>query len=74
MPRMVTWCDRQYYDIGTDTNVSRISGFDEHSQEHWMVIEVAISGSTYRERRDEAVLAIQDAIEEGHQPGEVTCQ
>jgi len=69
---MVTWIDRIYYDIGRDCDMSRISGFDDRSQEHWTLIPCGtIEGRTYRERRDEAVLAIQDSIETGNHPGEV---
>lgn len=75
MPRMTNWDERQWFSIMYDAQMARISGYDEHGGEHWKEIPVAQwpkqEGGTYRERREEAVLEIQDAIESGHQPGEV---
>ena len=68
MPRMITWTDRKSFSLQHDAFMSRISGFDDRNHEHWMVIE---DGKGYRERREEALLAIQAAIEDGHLPGEV---
>lgn len=68
MPLMTHWHERQYFSVPHDTDVARLSGFDDHSQEHWMIVE---AGKGYRDRRAEALLKIQDAIEAGHEPGEV---
>jgi hypothetical protein len=62
------WHERVYWSVSHDAEVSRLSGFDDHAREHWMIVE---AGKGYRDRREEALLKIQDAIEAGHEPGEV---
>jgi len=68
MPRMTNWVEYFYYDIQTDTNVSRLSGFDERNQSHWTVIP---TGRNYRERRTDALVRIQEWIESGNPAGEI---
>ena len=51
-----------------DCQVSRVSGFDDHHQEHWLVIE---TGRGYRDRRTAAVERIMASIEAGDEPGEL---
>jgi len=68
MPRMITWSERTYYSMDLDCQVSRVSGFDDHHQEHWMEVE---AGRGYRERREAAVQRIMESIEGGDPPGEV---
>ena len=68
MPRMISWSERARYDVQVDANVSRVSGFDDHHQEHWLVIEM---GKGYRDRRRAAVERIMASIEDGDPPGEV---
>ena len=68
MPRMITWSDRLHYDIDQDQTVGRISGFDDHHQEHWLVIH---AGKGYADRRKEALLKIMESIERGDEAGEV---
>ena len=68
MPTMITWSERTYYSMDLDCQVSRVSGFDDHHQEHWLVIE---TGRGYRDRRAAAVERIMASIEAGDEPGEV---
>jgi hypothetical protein len=68
MPKMISWSERVRYDVQVDRQVSRVSGFDDHHQEHWIKVE---TGKGYRDRRTEAVLKIQESIEAGDPPGEV---
>lgn len=68
MPTMTHWNDRVYFSVAHDANVARVSGYDEHSQEHFMIVE---TGKGFAERRRDALAKIQDAIEDGHEPGEV---
>ena len=65
---MITWSERTYYSMDLDCQVSRVSGFDDHHQEHWLVIE---TGRGYRDRRTAAVERIMASIEAGDEPGEV---
>jgi hypothetical protein len=71
MPTMTHWQEVQSYSVAHDCEMARISGFDDHTREHWMMIE---TGAGFRERRQEAVQRIMDAIEDGHEPGEVEQQ
>ena len=66
MPRMNHWRSRQYFSVADDCEVCRISGFDEHGQEHWTTIPVE---KGFAARRRDVVLQIQEAIEGGHQKG-----
>lgn len=68
MPHMITWSERTHYSLALDCQVSRVSGFDEHHQEHWTVIE---TGRGYRDRRVAAVERIMASIEAGDPPGEI---
>ena len=71
VPTMICWTDRVYYSVAHDDIVSRVSGFDENSQEHYMIVQ---GGKGYRDRRNEALLQIQDSIEAGEPAGEVICR
>lgn len=68
MPSMTHWGERACYSVSHDCEMSRISGYDDHAREHWMMIE---TGAGFRERRTEAVERIMQAIEDGHEPGQV---
>lgn len=65
---MTHWTEKRYWSIVHDKEMARISGFDDHSQEHYMKID---TGAAYRERRAAAVENIMEAIENGHEVGEV---
>lgn len=67
-PTMTHWIDRVYFSVPHDCDVARISGFDDRSCEHWVIVG---AGKGYRERRDEALIKIQESIESGDPPGEV---
>ena len=69
MPKMISWSDRSYYSLQVDAEVARVSGWDDHHQEHWLEVE---TGKGYADRRKAAVIAIMDHIEAGNPPGEVT--
>lgn len=68
MASMISWFERQYYSMEWDAVVARISGIDDHHQEHWIEIE---TGKGYRDRRGVAIESIMAAIEQGHDPGRV---
>jgi hypothetical protein len=68
MATMLTWSERRFYSIKHDCEAARISGFDDHHQEHWMVIE---RGKGYADRRKDTVRIIMESIEAGDLPGEV---
>lgn len=65
---MTTWSERVYYSFDHDAEVSRVSGFDDHCQEHFIVVE---TGRGYRDRRTAAVDKIMLQIEAGGLPGEI---
>lgn len=71
MPTMTHWTESTSYSVAHDCEMARIGGFDDHSHEHWMMID---TGAGFRERRQEAVERIMMAIEDGHEPGEVENQ
>ena len=54
-----------------NTNVTRISLIDDRGDEYWTLIPTC-SGKRYRDTRDRVLDALQDAIERGDEPGEVT--
>jgi hypothetical protein len=68
MPKMITWTDRTFYSIAHDCDVARVSGFDDKHLEYWIEIP---TGNGYAKRREEALLKIQEAIEDGDPPGKV---
>lgn len=49
----------------------RLSMADDHGGEFWRIIPVDGSSAKYREDRDAALDAIEDAIARGDDPGEV---
>lgn len=65
--RMITWRDRIGWSLAHDHEMARISGYDERGQEYFMVIE---TGAGFRERRNEAVIRIQEYIEAVNERGE----
>lgn len=65
---MTHWTEQVSYSLQHDCEMARISGFDDRSQEHFLYIE---TGRGFRERREQAILDIQEAIESGHEPGEI---
>lgn len=71
MTTMIFWREAIAYSVAHDCEMARISGFDDHSHEHWMMID---TGAGFRERRQEAIERIMSAIEDGHEPGEVEKQ
>lgn len=65
---MISWSERRRYSAAHDCEMARITGFDDHHQGHWMMIE---TGKGYRDRRNETVLRIQDSIDAGDPAGKV---
>lgn len=60
----------KYWSVITGGMVSRISVFDEHGAEYYMIVHIATKRS-YRQDRETALLAIADAMRLGYDPGEV---
>lgn len=60
----------RYYSMQHDAEVARLSLADDRGQEYYAVIEVA-NGQRWRERREAALCAVDDAIVRGDEPGEV---
>ncbi len=61
----------RHYSIKHDKDMVRISMADSHGGEFFMLIDAETSARRYRERRTEALSAIEYAIEMGMQPGMV---
>lgn len=68
MPTMTHWTEKIGYSVAHDCDMARISGFDDRSQEHYLMIE---TGAGYRERRAEAVERLMESIEAGDPAGEL---
>lgn len=68
MPSMHHWGERVSYSVAHDCEMARISGYDDHAREHWVMIEI---GAGFRERREAAIERIMHAIEDGNEPGQV---
>lgn len=68
MPSMTSWRDRTFWSIAHDCEMCRVSGFDDHGDEHFLAIDV---GPAFKERREAAVIFMQEQIEAGHKPGEL---
>ncbi len=63
------WKDREYFDVGLDEFMVRVSVYDERGLEHWGLIRVASKDKAAR--RLDAVGEITKSIEGGSLPGEV---
>ena len=68
MPKLVSWQDRSYFSVSHDSEICKISAFDENNQEYWSIIE---TGKGFRDRREAALFAIMEHIEAGGKAGEV---
>lgn len=71
MPKMTHWQEHISYRLSHDCDMAKISGFDELSQEHWVLIPHVDKTAPYRERRADAIELIQESIEAGDPPGEL---
>jgi len=71
MPQMNAWQSVRYYDPSTDAVCVRISGFSGRG-EFWCKRPLPAPGRARRLMVDEALSLIQQAIEAGLEPGEVT--
>lgn len=67
---MSIYSEFRYYSPISDRDMVRLSMTDKHNREFYMAIPEN-EGKRYRERRDEALMHIQTAIEAGLQPGQV---
>ena len=71
----MTFTEFRFYSPVLDINAVRLSCFDEHGGEYFMIIP---DGSTapggYLKRRHEALNRISEAVLLGLDPGEVTAQ
>lgn len=68
MSSMTHYTEKKYFSIFKDCDMSRVSGFDDRCQEHWIDVE---AGRGYRDRRNVAISKLQDSIENGDPPGEL---
>lgn len=72
MSVMTHWNEVRAFSIYHDCEMARLSGFDDRSQEHWIMMPTGkLDGLTYRERRELAIEHIQDWIEAGNPCGKV---
>ena len=62
----------RFWSIYNDAEMARLSLFDTHGSEYWQAIPYQ-AGKNWRKRRDTALTAIADAMDDGATPGEVTC-
>lgn len=69
MTRHIHFTEYEYYSPILDDDVCRISVADEHGQEFFAI--VGVNGKGYRQRRDEAIDVILQAIQQGCAPGQV---
>ena len=61
----------EYYDPVRDSLSVRFSGFSDRGGEFWVSEPRAPAGRQRRLQRERVAVAIQQAIEAGHEPGEV---
>lgn len=61
----------RFYDPFTDSDAVRLSVFDDRGDEYWSKLLRTKSGRATREAREEALAAIEMAIDQGLTPGEV---
>jgi hypothetical protein len=54
-----------------DCRMARISMVDKHNSEFFALVRAEPMGAAYRDARREALVAIDEAIERGCDPGEV---
>jgi hypothetical protein len=67
---MITYTEHRRYSPGIDAEVVRLSMAGEHNAEYWMEVPASGQGK-WRDRRDKALDAIEDAIGRRCPPGEV---
>lgn len=65
-----TYTEFRYYSPIQDGEMVRLSMANKNLQEFYMVLPVE-AGKAYRQRRDDALSAISEAIETGLKPGRV---
>ena len=53
-----------------DADAVRLSMADQHGREYFTIVEGGY-GKRWRERREAALIALEDAIEAGDPPGEI---
>ncbi len=67
---MAAWSEYRRYDVMRDCEVARLSMTDGRGGEYWREIAVG-RAAAYREAREQALDAIEDAMARGDGPGEV---
>ena len=70
----MAWQEIRFYCPMRDANMTRISMFDRRGGELFQVIPTAPGGRARREARERALDAIEMAIEQGCEPGEVVLE
>lgn len=68
---MSAFLELRYWSPSRDTEVARLSMAGSHGEEYWVEIAVDAPGRVYREARDRALDAIEDAIARKAPAGEV---
>lgn len=61
-----------YYSPLIDGEVARVSMADDHGSEYFAIVPKPPSGKGWRAKRDAALDLIEEAIDNGDRPGEVT--
>lgn len=67
---MSAYREFRFYSPSHDAEVARLSMADDGGREYFAIVVVA-AGKGWRERREEALTAIDDAVAAGAPPGEV---
>ena len=70
---MARWHEFSFYSPLLDADACRLSMFDQHGGEFFMIVPLE-DGRPWRSKRDKALDAIEWAISHGLQPGEVRVQ
>jgi hypothetical protein len=68
------WREYKYWSIVHGRTVARISTFDPRGGELWVWVDATdgkVNGKTYRERRENALDMLHEALALGLEPGEV---
>lgn len=61
----------RFYSSTLDADAVRLSLADDQGREYYAIVPVSAPGKSWREQREATLNAIDDAIAEGKQPGEV---
>ena len=71
---MTIYHEYRHYSPLTDSEMVRVSMVGRQNQEYFSIIAAEPSGKAYRERRDKALDALEEAIDRGDPPGHYEVQ